>query len=200
MLETARTHTVVGAFGASGTTGGLCVGGAITAITNANPSVFTTTSAHGLLVGDTVQVQGVTTDTAVNGSFVVSAVGSATTFSIPVAGNGVAANLAASSASQALPISSFTGDWTLRARIESLTAAKNIEIAIEDSVDGITWITRLTKNIKGQVLVGAPLDFLEIRKYDYPMMRFGTALALMRLNILAVDAAVTAVITCWVEA
>src|SRR5579864_8449024 len=100
MLESARTHTVVGAFGAASagpTTGGTCVGGIITALTNATPSVFTTTSAHGLIVGDFVQVQGVTTDTAVNGNVAVSAVGSASTFSIATAGNGVAGGLSTAS-------------------------------------------------------------------------------------------------------
>ena len=199
MLETSRTHTVVGAFGAAGTTGGLCVGGAITGITNANPSVFTTTTAHGLIVGDFVQVQGVTTDTSVNGNFAVSAVGSTTTFSIAVAGIGAAGNLAASSASQALPINTITGDWTLRVRLESLTANKNVEFVIEDSVDGITWITRFGKNIKGEVKTGAMLDVISLRKYDYPMLRFGAANAVLRLNILAVDSAATAVITAWYE-
>jgi hypothetical protein len=199
MLEQSRTHTVIGAFGASGTTGGLCVGGAITALTNATPSVFTTTTPHGLIVGDFVQVQGITTDTAVNGNVAVSAVGSSTTFSIATAGNGVAAGLSAASASQALPISGVTGDWTLRLRLESLTAAKNIEIAFEDSVDGITWITRVTRNIKGAVLTGAMIDLISIRKYDFPMFRFGTANAVLRMNILAIDSAATAVISAWYE-
>jgi hypothetical protein len=199
MIETSRTHTVIGAFGASGSTGALGVGGAITAITNANPSVFTTTSAHGLVVGDFVQVQGVTTDTAVNGNFAVSAVGSPTTFSIAVAGNGAAGGLSASSATQAFPISTLTGDWTLHLRVESLTAAKNIEIGIEDSVDGITWITRFGRNIKGAVSTSAMLDCLTLRKYDYPMLRFGTANAVLRLNVLAIDAATTAVTTFWIE-
>jgi len=199
MIEQSRSHTVVGAFGASGTTGGLCVGGAITALTNATPSVFTTTTAHGLLVNDWVQVQGITTDTAVNGSVQVSAVGTTTTFSIATAGTGTAGNLSASSASQAFPVSSYTGDWTLRLRLESLTAAKNVEIAIEDSVDGITWITRFAKNGHGSVVTSAMQDFIVLRKYDYPMLRIGTASAVLRLNILAIDAATTAVTTFWIE-
>lgn len=198
MLEVSRTHTVTGAFGAAGTTGGNCTGGAITAITNTAPSVFTATSAHGLIVGDYIQVQGVTTDTAVNGNVQVSAI-SGLTFSIATAGIGTAGNLAASSASQALPISSVTGDWTLRLRIESLTAAKNIEVAFEDSVDGATWITRYARNIKGAVVTGAMIDLITIRKYDYPMLRFGTASAVLRLNVLAIDSSATAVITAWYE-
>jgi hypothetical protein len=203
MLEVSRTHSAVGAFGASygvdDIGGGNTLGGQITAITNANPSVFTTTNAHGLLVGDYVQVSGVTTDTAVNGSLQVSAVGTASTFSLPVAGNGVAAGLTTATASIALPIAGVTGDWTLRLRIESAVAALNAEVALEDSVDGITWITRVAKNFKGSVAKTAMLDILELRKYDYPSFRFGTANAVMRLNVLAIDGGNTIVTTCWYE-
>jgi len=199
MIESSRTHTAVGAFGASGTTGGTAVGGAITTLTNATPSVFTTTTAHGLIVGDFIQVQGVTTDTAVNGNVAVSAVGSTTTFSIATAGNGTAGNLAGSSASQAFPVSTYTNDWTLRVRLESLTAAKNIEIAIEDSVDGATWITRYARNIKGEQKTGAMLDLITLRKYDYPMLRLGTGSAVLRLNVLAIDGSATAVVSFWLE-
>jgi hypothetical protein len=192
MLETSRSHAATGAFGA--------VGGQITAATNASPIVVTTTSAHGLAVGDYVQVSGITVNTGANGNFQVTVVGSATTFTLGGStGNGAAGVSASSIVSQALPISSVTGDWTIRARIESLTAAKNVEIAIEDSVDGITWITRLTKNIKGAVLTGAYLDILEVRKYDLPSMRFGTANAVMRVNVLSIDAGGTAVVTAWFE-
>lgn len=199
MIEISRSHTVVGAFGASGTTGGTCTGGTITTLTDATPSVFTATAAHGLIVGDYIQVQGVTTDTAVNGNVQVSAI-SGLTFSIATAGNGTAGGLTAASASQAYPISTFTGDWTLRARLESLTAAKNVEIAVEDSVDGITWITRYARNVKGAISTSAMLDLFTLRKYDYPMLRFGTASAVLRVNILAIDGSATAVTTVWIEA
>lgn len=200
MLEQSRTHTVAGAFGANGSAGGgITTGGIITALTNATPSVFTTTTAHGLLTGDFVQVAGVTTDTSVNGNVAVSAVGSPTTFSIATAGIGTAGGLSASSASFAYPISSFTGDWTLRLRLESLTAAKNVEIAFEDSVDGITWITRFAKNVKGAVGTGAMLDLITLRKYDYPSFRFGTANAVIRVNVMSIDSAATAVVSAWFE-
>lgn len=56
---------------------------AITAITAANPAVVTTSAAHGLSVGDVVVIAGVT-PAYYNGSWAVTAVGSATTFSINV--------------------------------------------------------------------------------------------------------------------
>lgn len=59
----------------------------VTAATNVNPIVVTTSASHGLATGDTVTITGVVGNTAANGTFVVTSV-SATTFSIPATGNG----------------------------------------------------------------------------------------------------------------
>jgi len=192
MLETSRTHTVAGAFGS--------IGGVITSATNATPVVITTTSAHGLITGDQVQVAGVTTNTGANGSYTII-VTSPTVFSMTGSvGNGVA-GLGAATLSQALPIAAITGDFTVRVRVESLTPGKNIQIAIQDSVDGFVndIVTRATINVEGAVLTTAMLDAIEARSYQIPSMRFGVANAKMRLNVLAIDAAATAVITAWYE-
>jgi hypothetical protein len=61
----------------------------IASSTNANPSVVTTSVAHGLAVGDVVEVAGHTTNTAVNGMWLLATVGSSTTFTVPVPANGV---------------------------------------------------------------------------------------------------------------
>lgn len=55
----------------------------ITAITNATTAVVTTSAAHGFGVGDVVIIAGVT-PAGYNGSWAITAVGSATTFSIYV--------------------------------------------------------------------------------------------------------------------
>lgn len=55
----------------------------ITAVTAANPAVVTTSAAHGFSVGDVVTIAGVT-PAYYNGSWAITAVGSATTFSINV--------------------------------------------------------------------------------------------------------------------
>lgn len=55
----------------------------ITAITNATTAVVTTSAAHGFTVGDVVTIAGVT-PSGYNGSWAITAVGSATTFSIYV--------------------------------------------------------------------------------------------------------------------
>jgi hypothetical protein len=193
MIETSRVHSATGAFGS--------VGGQITAATNAAPIVVTTTSAHGLAVGDRVQVSGITTNTGADGNFPVTVVGSATTFTLGGStGNGVAGVSASSIVSEAVPISAVTGDWTLRMRIEGMLAGLSAEVAIEDSVDGITWITRVTRNVKGAVLSGAMLDVMEVRKYDFPSIRFGTANAVIRVNVLSLDATNTVTVTAWFEA
>lgn len=55
--------------------------GSVTGATNASPIVVTSAS-HGLSVGQSVTVTGVGGNTAANGTFVVSAVGSANTFTL----------------------------------------------------------------------------------------------------------------------
>jgi hypothetical protein len=201
MLETTRAHAAVGSFGTAG--------GQITGATAATPIVITTTSPHLLVSGDQVQVTGVVVNTAAN-SLAYAKVLSPTTFgmysdaamTVGLVGAGVATFAATSVVSQALDISGVTGDFTVRLRVEALTAAKNIQIAIQDSVDGFVAdiVTRKTINVKGAVLTGAMLDVIECRKYDIPSMRFGTANARMRINVLAIDAATSATVTCWYEA
>jgi hypothetical protein len=56
----------------------------ITGVTNAASAVVTTSAAHGLGVGDKVTIAGVVGSTGVNGTWVISAVGSTTTFTVPV--------------------------------------------------------------------------------------------------------------------
>jgi len=58
---------------------------AVTGSTSANPSVVTTAVVHGMATGDTVQITGHATNTAVNGQWTVTVL-STTTFSVPVAG------------------------------------------------------------------------------------------------------------------
>lgn len=61
----------------------------IASSTNANPSVVTTASAHGLVVGDVVSIQNHLVNTNINGVWTIATVGSTTTFTVPYAGNGV---------------------------------------------------------------------------------------------------------------
>jgi len=61
---------------------------AIASSTNVNPTVITTAAAHGLSTGAVVEISGHTGNTAANGAWTATVI-LATTFSIPVVGNGV---------------------------------------------------------------------------------------------------------------
>jgi hypothetical protein len=61
----------------------------IASSTNANPSVVTTAVAHGLAVGDVVEIQNHLVNTNINGVWTLATVGSSTTFTVPYAANGV---------------------------------------------------------------------------------------------------------------
>lgn len=63
----------------------------IASSTNANPSVVTTASVHGLAVGDVVEITGHAVNTAINGVWTIATVGSTTTFTVPMPANGVGA-------------------------------------------------------------------------------------------------------------
>lgn len=60
----------------------------ISSSTNADPTVVTTASAHGLVVGDVVEVLGHLVNTNANGVWTLATVGSTTTFTVPAPGNG----------------------------------------------------------------------------------------------------------------
>jgi hypothetical protein len=61
----------------------------IASSTNANPSVITTASVHGLAVNDVVEIVGHAGNTNINGVWTVSAVGSTTAFTVPYPANAV---------------------------------------------------------------------------------------------------------------
>lgn len=63
----------------------------IASSTNANPSVVTTSVAHGLVVGDVVEIAGHLVNTTVNGVWTLVTVGSTTTFTVPGPAAGVGA-------------------------------------------------------------------------------------------------------------
>jgi hypothetical protein len=77
---------VLGNTAANGTYPITLQSGTVTGATNASPIVITTSSAHGLATGDSVTVAGVVGNTAANGTWTITVL-TATTFSIPVAGN-----------------------------------------------------------------------------------------------------------------
>src|SRR5437762_10368117 len=123
-VESARSRTATGAFNAT-----------ITAATNASPSVMTVT-AHGLISGDQIQVTGATTLTAINTKGYAKVL-TANTFSICdvllttcTNGNGVY-DASSGKVTLAYDVSTITGDFTLRYRLNSLTASKGYNVAVQ---------------------------------------------------------------------
>lgn len=98
-----------------------------------------------------------------------------------------------------LDISGITGDFTVQIMVKSLTAAKKILIQLEDSVNAFTAaIGKALINPVGAV--GAAYDQkYTFRKYQIPSLRAGTASAVARLNVTAIDSATTAVINSIIE-
>lgn len=84
----------------------------VTGVTNAASAVVTTSGAHGLGVGDKVTIASVVGATGVNGTWVISAVGSTTTFTVPVGAapgvysSGGTVTAIASAAAQTYPVAS----------------------------------------------------------------------------------------------
>jgi hypothetical protein len=62
----------------------------IASSTNANPTVVTTATVHGLVVGDVVEIRDHLGNTNANGVWTVTVVGSTTTFTIPHPANAAA--------------------------------------------------------------------------------------------------------------
>lgn len=60
----------------------------ITSSTNANPSVVTTATAHGISVGDVVEIRDHLVNTNINGVWTIATVGSTTQFTVPHPANG----------------------------------------------------------------------------------------------------------------
>jgi len=210
MLETSQSHSAVGALGQ--------LGGAITGATNASPIVITTTSAHGLYNGCPVRIAGVTGNTNANTTGYAKTAGyTGTTFGLysdpglqtPVAGN--SAYVSGGTVSEFLSVSGVSGDWTLKLRIESLSAALNCDVCIQDSADGFVSDIRTIANVsvKGQVspggaaasapgFTGTMKDFTW-RSYDIPTARFGVANSGIRLYVAELDATAVVVTSAWYE-
>jgi hypothetical protein len=63
----------------------------IASSTNANPSVVTTATAHGLVVGDVVEITGHLVNTNLNSMWTVATVADTTHFTVPYPANGLGA-------------------------------------------------------------------------------------------------------------
>lgn len=150
-------------------------------------AVITTAAAHGLSSGNSVVIAGTTGVTGLNATWEVKVLTS-TTFSLN--NSGALTGTPAGTATAALASLSISGvtsyNPVIRLVIESLTDAKGVVIGVEDSVDAFsTSVARYTFSAKGPI--AQPTE-LTISAKDFPLNRLGTASALLRARVVAIDA------------
>jgi hypothetical protein len=177
------------AFSATGTPG--CT---VSGATVATPSVITCSANHLLVSGDQVQITGII-GTSTDNTLAYVNVLSATTFGIysdpglttGITGTGTYSS--GGSVSMAYDISGCTGDFTVTVRIVGLTAAKKVQIIIQDSTDGFASDirTQFVVDALGEVDPGSPVNS-SVRSYQIPNARFGHVGATLRLYVQSLDA------------
>jgi len=107
-------------------------------------------------------------------------------------------------------ISGMTGDVTLCIEVISLTAGKTARVQIEDSVNAFTASLPVAVfNFVGQEGQGGTsytagaynptTEKVSVRKYQLPNNRFGTASALARVNVTALDSSSSLSLHAWIE-
>lgn len=188
VLESARAHTVTGAFQCS-----------ITGATVATPSVLTC-AAVPFVSGDQIQITGVGGTTTDN-TLAYAKVLSPTTFSIysdaalSTGITGTGSYTSGGVATMATDISALTGDWTIKLVVNSLTAAKNAVLCLQDSADGFVSdiVTLACVNPSGPINSGATGSSVSYswRRYQIPSLRIGASSgvsnARLRLNVTQID-------------
>lgn len=195
-VEKNRTHTTTGAIGA-------CTA---SAATNATPVVVTCTGAHGLVDGDGVLGAGFVTNTAPNATLFAKVTGySATTvglytdaaLSVPLAGNGVWAS--GGTLIKALDVSGLSGDFTLRLRLESMTANKLISVSVQESADGFASDIRTLAIWHTGAPGGQASKVFLIHSREIPTNRIGVTSVKWRLYVQDITSSTTAGVSLYVE-
>jgi hypothetical protein len=107
-------------------------------------------------------------------------------------------------------ISGMTGNFTICVEVISMTAAKTARIQIEDSVNAFTASLPLYEfNVTGQIGQGGTsytagaynptTQKFSVEKQQLPNNRFGTASALARVNVIAIDSSASLSLNAWIE-
>lgn len=190
-IESARAHTAAGSFGCT-----------VSGATVATPSVITCSAAHKLVDGDQIQIINVGGTTTVNTTGYAKVTGySATTFgfysdaALSTGVTGTGSYTSGGTVSAAFDVSSITGDWSIRLRLEGLTAGKKVLLALQDSVDGFATSTVLgVINVTGTGT--QPFQEYVWRSYQLPSARVGVSNGRLRLTVQSIDSATTAT-TSW---
>lgn len=184
IVQSARAQTAAGNVGCT-----------VSGATVATPSVITCTAAHLLQDGDQVQIINVGGTTTVNttGFAKVTSVGSATTFGLYTTSalttgvTGTGSYTSGGTVSLVSDISAITGDFTVRLVVSGLTAAKNVVLSIQDSVDGYaTSVNLAAVNLSGAISTSTPQTFTW-RAYQLPSLRINTSNGRIRLSVQSID-------------
>jgi hypothetical protein len=191
-------------FTAAGNAGCTVSGASVT--TGTTPSIITCAAAHNLVSGDQVQITGIVGTTTDNVTAYVSVL-SSTTFSIYSDVNltagiiGTGAYSSGGAVSQAFDISSWTADWTIRVRVESLTAAKNVLISVQDSADGFVSDikTLAVYNVTGSTGASGPYVEFSVRSYQLPSARFGVTNGRLRLAVQSISGSASASLSMFLQ-
>ena len=196
-VEVAKSHTATGAAGCT-----------VSGVTAATPAVITCAAAHNLADGDPIQITGVGGTTTVNTVGYAKVTGYSTTTFALYSDQGLASAVTGTGSytsggyvSEAFVVSSLTGDFTLRFRLDSLTAAKTFLVSVQESADGFNsdirtlWVGSF---IGGSA--ASPGGVVQtVRAYQIPSNRFGTASVAVRLYVQAIGSSATAVTSLFVE-
>ena len=80
--------------------------------------------------------------------------------------------------SKVTDISALTGNYVVRLRVETLTAAKNVVLCIQDSADGFVSdiVTLACANVAGPVVATVPVAYTW-SQYQLPSFRLGNGTA-----------------------
>lgn len=109
----------------------------------------------------------------------------------------VAADVAFNGTSTA--VSSFTGDWQIVLLVHSLTAGKKARLVLADSVDAFTAeVPGIVQHLSGEIKTAAPQRFT-FTKRDFPHLRIGTASAVVRWELVGLDASGSIKFESWLE-
>lgn len=102
----------------------------ITGNTLANPTVVTTSTAHGMVTGDSVNITGSNSTPVINGDYTITMI-SPTTFSVPV-------NVTIAGTTGTVQRTSTSNGWAGYVQLMTI-ASNNIIVTLQDSMDGTTW-------------------------------------------------------------
>lgn len=199
------------AVSAAGPAAGCTVSGA----TVATPSVITCSAAHNLKDGDQIQITGIVGTTTDNTTGYAKVTGySTTTFgfyqdaALSTGVTGTGSYSSGGAVTMAYDVSAATGPWTLRTRIESLTAGKKILVSIQDSADGFASDikTLAVYNITGSspsgcsgIACGPAIEYTLRGDYLLPSARVGVTNGRLRLNVQSIDGSATGTVSFFFE-